>query len=87
MQHGHLDKTKVLKTQGDSMSDVRKPNSKSVLKSIIPVRLVLYTGQTGVERQSDRLDLSKSMPGAPSLSGPFIGFQSRLLDMPDIGLN
>jgi hypothetical protein len=44
MQLGDLDKTKVLKTQRDSMSDVRKPNSKSVLKSVIPV---LNTGQTG----------------------------------------
>jgi hypothetical protein len=47
MQHGDLDKTKVLKTQRDSMSDVRKPNSKSVLKSIIPVKPVLNTGQIG----------------------------------------
>jgi hypothetical protein len=69
------------------MSDVRKPNSKSVLKSVIPVRPVLNTGQTGVEHQSNRLDLSKSKPGAPDLSGPFIGFQSHLLDMPVIGLN
>jgi hypothetical protein len=46
MQHGDLDKTKVLKTQRDSMSDVRKLNSKSVLKSVIPVRPVLNTGQT-----------------------------------------
>jgi hypothetical protein len=38
MQHGDLDKTKVLKTQRDSMSDVRKSNSKSVLKSVLPVR-------------------------------------------------
>jgi hypothetical protein len=37
MKYGDLDKTKVLKTQRDSMSDVRKPNSKSVLKSVIPV--------------------------------------------------
>jgi hypothetical protein len=28
------------------MSDVRKPNFKSVLKSVIPVRLVLNTDQT-----------------------------------------
>jgi hypothetical protein len=48
MQHGDLDKTKVLKTQRDSMSDVRKPNSKSVLKSVIPVRPVLHTSQTGL---------------------------------------
>jgi hypothetical protein len=47
MQHGDLDKTKVLKTQRDSKSDERKPNSKSVLKSILPVRPVLHTGQTG----------------------------------------
>jgi len=47
MQHGDLDKTKVLKIQRDSMSDVRKPNSKSVLKSVLPVRPVLHTGQTG----------------------------------------
>jgi hypothetical protein len=48
MQYGDLDKIKVLKTQRDSMSDVRKPNSKSTLKSVIPVRLVLHTGQTGL---------------------------------------
>jgi hypothetical protein len=47
MQHGDLDKTKVLKTQRDSMSDVRKQNSNSVLKSVIPVRAVWNTGQTG----------------------------------------
>jgi hypothetical protein len=46
MQHGDLDKIKVLKTQRDSKSDVRKPNSKSVLKSVLPIRLVLHTGQT-----------------------------------------
>jgi hypothetical protein len=40
MQHGDLDKTKVLKTKIVSMSDVRKPNSKSVLKSLTPVRPV-----------------------------------------------
>jgi hypothetical protein len=44
MQHGDLDKTKVLKTKRDSMSDVRKPNSNSVLKSVVPVRPVLNTG-------------------------------------------
>jgi hypothetical protein len=47
MQHDDLDKTKVLKTQRDSMSDVRKLNSKSVLKSVILVRPVLNTSQTG----------------------------------------
>jgi hypothetical protein len=40
MQHGDLDKTKVLKTKIVSMSDVRKPNSKSVLKYVTPVRPV-----------------------------------------------
>jgi hypothetical protein len=40
MQHGDFNKTKVLKTQRDSMSDVKKSNSKSVLKSVIPVRPV-----------------------------------------------
>jgi hypothetical protein len=40
MQHGDLDKTKVFKTQRDSMTDVWKPNSKSVLKSVIPVKPV-----------------------------------------------
>jgi hypothetical protein len=47
MQHGDLDKTKVLKTQRESKSDVRKSNSKSVLNSVLPIRLVLHTGQTG----------------------------------------
>jgi hypothetical protein len=47
MQHGDLDKTKVLKTQRDSKSDVWKPNSMSVLKSILPVRLVLHISHTG----------------------------------------
>jgi hypothetical protein len=47
MQHGDLDKTKVLKTKIVFMSDVRKPNSKSVLKSVTPIRQVLNTGQTG----------------------------------------
>jgi hypothetical protein len=46
MYHGDLDKTKVLKTQRYSMSDVRKPNYKSVLKSVTLIRLVLNTGQT-----------------------------------------
>jgi hypothetical protein len=47
MQHGDLDKTKVFKTQRDSKSDVRKPNFKSVLKSVLPVRPALHTGQNG----------------------------------------
>jgi hypothetical protein len=40
MQHGDLDKTKVLKTKIVFMSDVRKSNSKSVLESITLVRPV-----------------------------------------------
>jgi hypothetical protein len=48
MQHGDLDKTKVLKTQRDSMNDVRKSNSNGVLKSIIPVSPILNTGQIGL---------------------------------------
>jgi hypothetical protein len=69
------------------MSDVRKPNSKSVLKSVIPVRPVWNTSQTGMEHQSDRLDLSKSKSSPPDLFSPFTGFQSRLPDMSGIGLD
>jgi hypothetical protein len=47
MQHGDLDKTKVVKTQRDSKSDERKPKFQSVLKSLLPVRLVSHTDQTG----------------------------------------
>jgi hypothetical protein len=47
MQHGDLDKTKVLKTKIVSISDVRKPNSKSVLKSVTPVKPIFNTGPTG----------------------------------------
>jgi hypothetical protein len=73
------------------MSDVRKPNSKSMLKSVILVRPVLcaaicHTGQTGIEHRSDPLDLSKSKSSPPDLSGSFTGFQSRLPDMSNIGL-
>jgi hypothetical protein len=39
---------------------------------------------TGIEH---RLDLSKSKFGPPDLSGPFTGFQSRLLDISGIGLD
>jgi hypothetical protein len=38
MQHSDLNKTKVLKIKIVFMSDVRKPNSKSVLKSVTPVK-------------------------------------------------
>jgi hypothetical protein len=69
------------------MSDISKPNFKSVLKFIIPVRPVLNTDQTALEHRSDRLDLSKSKFGPPDLSDPFTGFQSRLPDMSDIGLD
>jgi hypothetical protein len=47
MQYGDLEKAKVLKTQRDSKSDVRKPNFKSVLKYVLPVRPVLHICQTG----------------------------------------
>jgi hypothetical protein len=80
MQHGDFDKTKVLKTQRDSVSDVRKPNSKSVLKSIIPIRSVLNNGQTGLTYPR-----AKSSP--PDLSDPFTGFQSHLPDMSGIRLD
>jgi hypothetical protein len=40
MQHGDLDKTEVIKTKIVFMSDVRKPNFKSVLKSVTLVRPV-----------------------------------------------
>jgi hypothetical protein len=42
MQHGDLDKTEVIKTKIVCMSDVRKPNFKSVLKSVTPVRLIRH---------------------------------------------
>jgi hypothetical protein len=47
MQHSDLDKTKVIKIQTDSMSDVRKPNFKSVLNSVLPVKPVRHIGQIG----------------------------------------
>jgi hypothetical protein len=40
MQHGDLDKTRVLKTQRDSKSELRKPNFKNVFKSVQPIRPV-----------------------------------------------
>jgi hypothetical protein len=59
------------------MNDIRKSNSKSVLKSVIPVRPVLKTVQTGLTYQR----------ASPDLSGPFTGFLSYLSDMLDIGLD
>jgi hypothetical protein len=79
MQHCDLDKTKVLKTQRDSMSDLRKPNSKS--------SEICHTGPTGIEHRSDWLDLPKSKSGPSDLSDPFTGFQSRLPDMSGIRLD
>jgi hypothetical protein len=77
MHHGHFDKTKVFKTLRDFMSNIRKPNSNSVLKSVIPVRPVLKIVQT-----------SLTYPRAgPDLSDPFTGFLNYLLDMLDIGLD
>jgi hypothetical protein len=55
MQHGDLDKTKVLKTKIVSMSDVRKPNSTCAK--------ICHIGQTGIEHRADRFDLSKSLSG------------------------
>jgi hypothetical protein len=40
-----LTKPKVLKTQRDSKSDKRKPKFQSVLRSLLPVKPVLHTGQ------------------------------------------
>jgi hypothetical protein len=48
---------------------------------------ICHTGQTGIEHRSDWLDLSKSKSSPPDLFGPFTGFQSRLPDMTDIGLD
>jgi hypothetical protein len=41
-----LTKPKCSKTLRDSKSDVRKPNSKNVLKSTLPVQPILHIGQT-----------------------------------------
>jgi hypothetical protein len=79
MQHGDLDKTKVLKTQRDSMSDVRTKFQEYVE--------ICHTSQTGIAHWSDQFDLSKSKSGPSDLSDPFIGLQSRLSDMSDIGLD
>jgi hypothetical protein len=87
MQHGDLDKTKVLKTKIVSMSDVRKPNSKSA-----------EICHTGIEYRSYRLVLSKSFSGPlagfqrlwPDMSGPQPGhvrpnpIPQRLSPGPDI---
>jgi hypothetical protein len=48
---------------------------------------ICYTGQTGIEHQSDRLDLSKSKSDPLDLSGPFTGFQSYLPDLSGIVLD
>jgi hypothetical protein len=64
-----LTKPKVLKTKIVSMSDVRKPNSKSVLKSVTPVRPILNTRQTG-------WTYLRAYP-------PLAGFQRLWLDMSD----
>jgi hypothetical protein len=67
-----LTKPKCSKTHKDSKSDIRKPNFKSVLKSVL---------------RSDQLDLSQSMSGPLDLSSPFTGFQRHLPDMSGHGLN
>jgi hypothetical protein len=67
MQHGDLDKTKVLKTHRDSKSDVRKPNSKSVLNSVLPVRSV-----RPVPEQVQSIGLVRSIYGVlETFSGHF----------------
>jgi hypothetical protein len=73
MQHGDLDKTKVLKTQRDYKSDERKPNFKSA--EIYP------TGHTGFTYRLDRLDLFQNKSGPPDMSGPLPGLQRGFLDM------
>jgi hypothetical protein len=73
MQHGGLDKTKVLKTQRDFKSDERKPNFKSVLKSIVLVRPILH--------------LFQNKSGPPDLSDPFNGFQRCFPDMSGLRLD
>jgi hypothetical protein len=98
MQHGDLDKTRVLKTKIVSISDVRKQNFKSVLKSVTLVRPVLNTGQTGWTYPSacpasypDSRDSSRTCP-APRLdiSSPQPGhirpniIPQRLSPRPDI---
>jgi hypothetical protein len=47
MQHGDLDKTKVLKTHRDSKSDVRKVKFQECAKNVQLARLVLHIGQIG----------------------------------------
>jgi hypothetical protein len=70
MQHGDLDKTKVLKTKIVFMSDVRKPNSKSVLKSVTPIRPILNTGQTDWTYQRAYPPLAGFQRLWPDMSNP-----------------
>jgi hypothetical protein len=74
MQHGDLDKTKVLKTQ-ERFQEWWKETKISKCAKISP------TGQTGFAYQSDWLDLFQSKFGPPDLFGPFTGFQRGFLDM------
>jgi hypothetical protein len=46
MQHEVLEKTKVLKTQRDSKSELRKPKFYDCAEIVSPVIPVLHTGQT-----------------------------------------
>jgi hypothetical protein len=55
MQHGDLDKTKVLKTQRDSKSELRKPNSKNVFKSVQPIKPAGLVNPVLEQVQSTRL--------------------------------
>jgi hypothetical protein len=61
MQHGDLDKTKVLKIQRDSKSDERKPSFESVLKSLLSVRPVEPIPELGVGLVSNSSFLNRDV--------------------------
>jgi hypothetical protein len=78
MPHGDLDKTKVLKTQRDSKSDVWKPKFQECAE-------IYPTGQTGIAHGSHWLVQSQSKSGSPDLSSPFFRFQRLFLDLSGLG--
>jgi hypothetical protein len=85
MQHGDLDKTKVLKTKIVSMSDVRKPNYKSVLKSVTPIRPVLNIGQTDWTYPRGCLAPSRILETlAGHVRPPGLTYTSPISDMSDL---
>jgi hypothetical protein len=57
MQHGDLDKTKVLKTERFQEWD-KETKFQECDENIQLVRPVLHTGQTGITHWSDRFTLS-----------------------------